>query len=62
MMIYISHVDILLIITKKTTSNMIDFWNNIPNNYKIDLTKVGHWSGTRLVCFDNINNKFICDN
>ena len=41
---------------------MIDFWNNIPNNYKIDLTKVGHWSGTRLVCFDNINNKFICDN
>ena len=47
---------------EKTSSNMIDFWNKIPINYKIDLTNVGHWSGTGLVCFDSINNEFICDN
>ena len=31
-------------------------WNNIEDKYKIDLTSVGHWSGTGLVSFDFNNN------
>ena len=45
----------------KTINNMIDFWNKIPNDEKIDITHIGHWSGTGLVCFDFIKNKFIFD-
>ena len=45
----------------KTLNNMIDFWNKIPNDEKIDITHIGHWSGTGLVCFDFIKNKFIFD-
>lgn len=28
-----------------------NFWNLIPNEYKIDITYVGHWSGTGLIRF-----------
>jgi hypothetical protein len=35
-----------------TTNDMVEFWNKIPNEYKIDLTHVGHWSGTGLVSFN----------
>jgi len=45
----------------KTFANMTDFWNKIPENEKINLTSIGHWSGTGLVCFDFIQNNFILD-
>lgn len=32
-------------------SSMIDFWNKVDPQFKIELTSVGHWSGTGLVCF-----------
>ena len=44
-----------------TTTNMIDFWDKIPDKHKINLTSVGHWSGTGLVYFDVDNYKFIID-
>jgi hypothetical protein len=40
---------------------MTEFWNKIPNNEKIDLTNVGHWSGTGVVCFNFDKNVFILD-
>ena len=40
---------------------MIDFWNKIPNENKIDLTRIGHFSGTGLVCFDYTLNKIVLD-
>lgn len=43
----------------ETTNNMIDFWNKIPDNEKIDITHIGHWSGTGIVCFDFNENNFI---
>jgi len=43
----------------ETSHNMKDFWDKIPENEKIDLTNIGHWSGTGLVCFDFTINKFI---
>lgn len=33
-------------------NSMQQFWDKIEDKYKIDLTSVGHWSGTGLVCFD----------
>ena len=35
-------------------NSMQQFWDKIDNQYKLDLTSVGHWSGTGLVsfCFD----------
>lgn len=33
-------------------NSMQQFWDKIDDQYKIDLTKVGHYSGTGLVCFD----------
>ena len=43
------------------------FWNKIPDKYKLDITHIGHWSGTGLVSFNtnNIikldsNNKNLC--
>lgn len=47
---------------EETTSDMIDFWNKIPNDFKINLTNVGHWSGTGLVCFNKEKYNFILDN
>jgi predicted O-methyltransferase YrrM len=47
---------------EKTTHNMIDFWNKIPDKYKLNLTNVGHWSGTGLVCFNTEKYTFILDN
>jgi hypothetical protein len=38
-----------------TGSSMKQFWSKIDDNIKIDLTSVGHWSGTGLVSF-NFNN------
>ena len=32
--------------------SMQAFWDKIDPSHKIDLTHVGHWSGTGLVCFD----------
>ena len=32
-------------------NSMQQFWDKIDNEYKLDLTKIGHWSGTGLVCF-----------
>jgi predicted O-methyltransferase YrrM len=31
--------------------SMQEFWDKIENEYKTDLTKIGHWSGTGMVCF-----------
>lgn len=45
----------------ETTNNMIDFWNKIPDNEKIDITHIGHWSGTGIVCFDFNENNFILE-
>jgi predicted O-methyltransferase YrrM len=39
-------------------NSMTDFWNKVDARYKIDLTSVGHWSGTGLVCF-NLEEKNI---
>jgi FkbM family methyltransferase len=46
---------------KETTHDMIEFWNKIPNENKINLTHVGHWSGTGLVCFHFDKYQFILD-
>jgi predicted O-methyltransferase YrrM len=32
---------------------MKKFWNMIPTNKKEDITKIGHWSGTGIVNFEN---------
>lgn len=41
-----------------TYQSMKIFWNKIPDKYKLDITHLGHWSGTGLVSF-NINKNFI---
>ena len=43
-----------------STQSMEIFWNKIPNKYKLDLTHIGHWSGTGLVSF-NTNNTIKLD-
>lgn len=40
--------------------NMRNFWNNIPEKEKIDVTSYGHWSGTGIVNF-NKDITFICE-
>lgn len=40
-------------------NSMNQFWDKVDNNYKIDLTSVGHWSGTGLVCFHLENHEII---
>lgn len=45
----------------KTEHNMIEFWNKIPVENKINLTNIGHWSGTGLVSFNFNKNLFILD-
>ena len=32
------------------------FWNKIPDKYKLDITHLGHWSGTGLVSFNTNKN------
>jgi predicted O-methyltransferase YrrM len=44
-----------------TNSKMIDFWNKIESKHKINLTSIGHWSGTGLVCFDFSLHTIILD-
>jgi predicted O-methyltransferase YrrM len=33
-------------------NSMTQFWSKVDSQHKIDLTSVGHWSGTGLVCFN----------
>jgi predicted O-methyltransferase YrrM len=40
--------------------SMQEFWKKVDPKYKIDLTSVGHWSGTGLVCF-HFENYVIID-
>lgn len=44
-----------------TGNSMQQFWDKIEDQYKIDLTSVGHWSGTGLVCFHLENYEIIYD-
>ena len=41
---------------ESTIQSMEIFWNKIPDKYKLDLTHIGHWSGTGLVSFNFDNN------
>lgn len=34
-----------------TGNSMQQFWSKVDDQYKMDLTNVGHWSGTGLICF-----------
>jgi len=43
----------------KTVNDMITFWNKIPEKNRINLTDIGHWSGTGLVSFNFEKNIFI---
>jgi hypothetical protein len=42
-----------------TGNSMKQFWSKVDDKYKIDLTHVGHWSGTGLVCFHLENHVII---
>ncbi len=43
--------------------NMRDnLWFKIPSEYKLDLTEIGHWSGTGLVNFNKNNSFTMCTN
>lgn len=44
-----------------TDNSMQQFWDKIPNEYKIDITSVGHWSGTGLVSFHFEKHNIILD-
>ena len=44
---------------EKTTHKMSDFWDKIDANEKIDITHLGHWSGTGVIIFDKEKNKLI---
>ena len=44
---------------QKTTNKMSDFWDKLDINEKIDITHLGHWSGTGIVVFNKEKNKFI---
>jgi hypothetical protein len=45
----------------RSTANhsMQEFWDKVDPSHSYDLTNVGHWSGTGLVCFDNEKNEII---
>ena len=45
----------------KSESSMQQFWDKVEEKDKIDLTSVGHWSGTGLVCFYPENYTFLLD-
>ena len=36
----------------KSSRSMKEFWSKVDDKYKIDLTSVGHWTGTGVVCFN----------
>lgn len=42
-----------------TENSMKKFWSKLDDKYKLDLTNVGHWSGTGLVCFNFDNYEII---
>jgi len=44
-----------------TGNSMQQFWDKIEDKYKIDLTNVGHWSGTGLVSFHLENHEILYD-
>lgn len=39
-------------------NSMQQFWDKVDNTHKIDITDVGHWSGTGIVCFDKSLHEF----
>ena len=44
---------------RPTQNSMIDFWKKVDSADKMDLTHLGHWSGTGVLCFDFENNRII---
>jgi predicted O-methyltransferase YrrM len=42
-------------------NSMQKFWDKVDNKHKIDITNVGHWSGTGIVCFDMSMHEFVTD-
>ena len=46
-------------LTRATQHSMIDFWNKINKEFKIDISNVGHISGTGLINFNKNNNIII---
>jgi len=40
-------------------NSMKKFWNKISDKYKLDLSSVGHYSGTGIVCFNFENYEII---
>jgi len=42
-----------------TGNSMQQFWSKVDPKYKLDLTSVGHWSGTGLVCFNFSDNELL---
>ena len=41
--------------------SMEEFWCKVDKEYKTDLTSIGHWSGTGLVCFYPENYNILLD-
>lgn len=46
---------------RATQHKMSDFWKSVNNEIKIDLTPIGHWSGTGLVSFNFKEYKILLD-
>jgi hypothetical protein len=46
--------------TRTTQHKMTDFWDKVDNFDKLDITNVGHRSGTGMINFNN-NNIIIVD-
>lgn len=44
-----------------TGNSMQKFWDKIEDNYKLDVTSVGHYSGTGIVCFHFENYSILID-
>jgi predicted O-methyltransferase YrrM len=44
-----------------TGNSMQQFWDKIEDQYKLDFTSVGHWSGTGLVSFHFENHTILRD-
>lgn len=44
-----------------TGNSMQKFWDKIEDKYKLDLTSVGHYSGTGIVCFHFENYSILMD-
>jgi predicted O-methyltransferase YrrM len=44
---------------RETQESMQTFWEKIEDEYKMDLTHLGHWSGTGLVSFNLKNHQIL---